>query len=356
VGIADEPTVDLSRPEQAEETPLAYQAAGVDRNRVAGTKEQIFQLARTTFTGGVIGDIGAFGSLFKVQGYLDPILVSHTDGVGTKLRVAALLDSFDTVGEDLVHHCVNDILTCGAHPLFFLDYIASGKLAPDRISSIVEGMVRACLRINCALIGGETAEMPGVYMGGDIELVGFVVGAVEQDKVLTGGDVALGDVLLGIPSSGLHTNGYSLVRQIFSIDEKPNTLKEFYPDLEMTLGEALLIPHRCYYPLLNPVLGSIKAMAHITGGGLIENIPRVLPPGLGASIKTQSWENPPLFRIIQDKGKVSTYEMHRVFNMGVGMVLMVANENVALVQSKIPESWILGEVVAVTNGCRVSLN
>ncbi|GBD11758.1 Phosphoribosylformylglycinamidine cyclo-ligase [bacterium HR23] len=325
--------------------PSTYKSAGVDRDRASLAKERIRLLARTTFTPGVLGDIGFFGGFFQVQGFRDPVLVAHTDGVGTKLKIAALLGRYEGVGQDVVNHCVNDIFTCGARPLFFLDYMAFGRLVPERVEAIVRGMAQACRSVGCALIGGETAEMPGVYQGDDFDLVGFIVGAVERDALLTGQGIRKGDVLLGVPSSGLHTNGYSLVRSVFRIDAQPSVLERYIPALGTTLGEALLIPHRPYYPLLVPLLPYAKGMAHITGGGLIENVPRILPPGLGARFRLGAWEVPPLFRLIQQAGQVEEGEMFRVFNMGVGMVVAVAPEAVAAACRAVPEAVTIGEVV-----------
>jgi phosphoribosylformylglycinamidine cyclo-ligase len=322
----------------------AYRAAGVHRNTAAEAKKLIGQHARSTFTSGVLGDIGGFGSLFQVQGFKDPVLVSHTDGVGTKLLVGALMGQFDTLGEDLVHHCVNDILTTGARPLFFLDYIGMGSLVPERVEALVKGMARACRRIDCALIGGETAEMPGLYHGDDLDVVGFVVGAVERSEVLDGHTVQEGDVLIGLPSSGLHTNGFSLVRQIFGIDDNPDVLFQEFPELGTTLGEALLAPHRCYYPSLGPLRRYIKAMAHITGGGFPDNVPRVFPDKFRARINLGSWKPPGLFRLIQDRGQVDQDEMYRVFNMGMGMVLMAGVEEATSIQAALPDARIIGQI------------
>ena len=331
----------------------AYRAAGVDRDAAAQVKELISQQVRATFTPGVLGDIGGFGSLFQVRGFTDPVLVSHTDGVGTKLRIGALMGRFDTLGEDVVHHCVNDILTTGARPLFFLDYIAMGKLVPQRLEALVRGMAQACRSLDCALIGGETAEMPGVYQGEDLDLVGFVVGAVERGDLIDGTDIQAGDLLLGLPSSGLHTNGFSLVRRIFDIDAEPDALSREVPELGTTLGEALLVPHRCYYPALAPVLKHIKGMAHITGGGFIDNVPRVVPGDLAARFNPGAWEVPAIFQLIQEKGAVSEQEMYRVFNMGIGMVLVAGAEGADSIAAAVPEARVIGEVEERGPGERV---
>jgi len=247
------------------------------------------------------------------------------------------------VGIDLVNHCVNDILTCGAEPLFFLDYIAMGRLVPETAESIVQGMALACQAVNCALIGGETAEMPGLYAGNDYDLVGFIVGVVEKTERIDGRMIEAGDAILGMSSSGLHTNGYSLVRQIFGVE--PSVLNAFYPELGRTLGEELLEPHRCYYPRLKPALRLVKGLAHITGGGLPGNVPRVLPPGLAARFNKDSWPVPPIFSLIQRQGDVPTSEMRRVFNMGIGMVVFCSPRDVDEISKLIPEARLIGQVV-----------
>ncbi|MBI2935921.1 MAG: phosphoribosylformylglycinamidine cyclo-ligase [Chloroflexi bacterium] len=333
-----------------------YREAGVDRDVAAQAKERIARHARTTFTPEVVGDIGFFGSSFNLRGYRDPVLVSHCDGVGTKLKIAALMGRYDTVGQDLVHHCVNDIFTCGATPLFFLDYMAMGSLEPDKAEALIQGMAAACRALECALIGGETAEMPGVYHGDDFDLVGFIVGAVERDRVIDGSRIQPGDVILGLPSSGLHTNGYSLVRRVFKIDENPAILKERFPTIGRTLGEELLAPHRCYQPVLAPALRHIKGMAHITGGGLVENVPRVLPKRFAARFAAKSWSTPPIFRLIQERGGIEDREMYRVFNMGIGMVAVVAKDEVAVVQALVPEALVVGEVALQRGEQRVIID
>ena len=330
-----------------------YKGAGVDRDAAGSAKDRIFKLARSTFTPGVLGDIGAFGALYQVAGYKDPVLVAHTDGVGTKLRVASLMGRYDTVGIDIVNHTTNDILTCGAKPLFFLDYMGMGTLSTEKVESLVSGMANACKALGCALIGGETAEMPGMYVGEDVELVGFVVGAVERDAVIDGSGIVAGDVLLGLPSDGLHTNGYSLVRRIFGIDDDPSVLDDYTSELGVTLGDALLVPHMSYVARLTPVLDRIKGMAHITGGGFTDNVPRMLPEGLTARLDSSAWEVPPLFRLIQQQGKVGADEMNRVFNMGIGMVVAVSLGDVASVRAEVPEAIVMGEVAAAGDGPQV---
>ncbi len=292
---------------------------------------------------------GFFGGLFEFQGYKQPVLVSSVDGVGTKLKIASALDKHDTIGIDLVNHCVNDILTCGAEPLFFLDYIAMGKLVPEQVEAIAQGLAQACREVGCALIGGETAEMPGLYAGEDYDLVGFIIGVVEKEKIIMGKTIVAGDTIIGLPSSGLHTNGYSLVRKIFGVDQ----LEKDFPELRRTLGEELLEPHRCYYNQLKPLLSLVKGMAHITGGGLIDNVPRVLPQGLAARFHSQAWTIPPIFQIIQQRGNVDWQEMYRVFNMGIGMVLICSPDNVDRLTGELSEAKVIGEVVKQKGKARV---
>lgn len=330
-------------------TRETYANSGVHLDSSSQIKDWIKEHVRSTFGPQVIGNVGFFGALYRLQDFREPVIVSSTDGVGTKVKLAALLGRYDTVGQDLVNHCINDVFTCGARPLFFLDYIAMGEIAPECIKDLVRGMTTACRAAGCALIGGETAEMPGMYTGNDFDMAGFLVGAVEQDEVLDNDSIQEGDVLLGLASSGPHTNGYSLIRQVFDLDRNPAPLQERYSSIDCTLGEALMEPHRPYYPLLEPVLPLIKGMAHITGGGLLENLPRVLPKGLTAYIDRDSWQVPPVFSIIQHQGTIDDEEMFRVFNMGVGMVLVCSKEYVGPVTSEIPEAWVAGRVVR-TNG------
>ena len=297
---------------------------------------------------------GFFGGLFELKGYKQPVLVSSVDGVGTKLKVAAALAKHDTIGIDLVNHCVNDILTCGAEPLFFLDYIAMGKLKPEQIAAIAQGLSQACHEVGCALIGGETAEMPGLYANKDYDLVGFIVGAVEKAKMITGKTIAAGDLIIGLPSSGLHTNGYSLVRKIFGTT--PSALGAYYPELGQTLGEELLKPHRCYYNELKPLLPLIKGMAHITGGGLTGNVPRILPQGVAAKIGGKSWTVLPIFQLIKERGNVAQNEMYCVFNMGIGMVLICSPDNADRLSQALPEAKVIGEVVKQTGKAKVIID
>ncbi len=295
--------------------------------------------------------MGFFGGLFELKGYKQPVLVSSVDGVGTKLKIASILGKYDTVGIDIVNHCVNDILTSGAEPLFFLDYIAMGKLLPEKVESIIQGLARACREVGCALIGGETAEMPGLYHGKDYDLAGFIIGVVEKDSITMGKTIAAGDAIIGLPSSGLHTNGYSLARRVFG--ETKSALGVYYPELGRTLGEALLEPHRCYYHEVKPVLPLLKGIAHITGGGLIGNVPRVLPDGVTASFESRAWTIPPIFELIQQKGNVDRNEMYHVFNMGIGMVLICSPENSSHITKALPEAKVIGEVVKQGKKARV---
>ena len=281
--------------------------------------------------------------MFEFKGYDKPVLVSSTDSVGTKIKIAVALSKYDSVGIDIVNHCVNDIFTCGAKPLFFLDYIGIGKLIPERVEAIVGGVAKACREVGCALIGGETAEMPDIYTGDDFDLAGFVVGVVEKDKAIAGKTVAAGDAVLGLPSNGLHTNGYTLARKIFGDSRK--ALSKRYDELGKTVGEALLEPHTGYYNQLKPLLPSIKGMAHITGGGLVDNVPRILPEGLAAKFDSRSWSIPPIFELIQQKGKVARDEMYHVFNMGVGMVVVCSDDNVSRFTKALPDVKVIGEVI-----------
>jgi phosphoribosylformylglycinamidine cyclo-ligase len=284
-------------------------------------------------------------------GYRKPVLVSSCDGVGTKLKIASAIGKHDTVGIDIVNHSVNDILTCGATPLFFLDYIAMGKLDPILIADVVKGLSTACQEVGCALIGGETAEMPGLYHGNDYDLAGFIVGIVEKDAILSGRSIKPGDVILGLPSTGLHTNGYSLARKV--LGETPSAMAMRYPSLATSVGEALLAPHRSYLKTLSPVLGEIKGLAHITGGGFIENIPRTLPPGTAVRINKGSWPVLPIFELIQELGNIADAEMYRVFNMGIGMTVFADPAKVTGLIEAMSEARIIGEVIADMGGGRV---
>jgi len=328
-----------------------YASAGVDIDAALKLKKVIARMAQPTFGPEVMRGIGFFGGLYEFKGYHQPILVSHVDGVGTKMKIAIALNKHDTIGMDIVNHCVNDIFTGGATPLFFLDYIAMGKLNPGRVEAIAGGLVKACQEVGCALIGGETAEMPGIYAEDDYDLVGFIIGVVEKKEIRLGDNIASGDVIIGLPSSGLHTNGYSLVRKVFGVS--PGAMNTFYPELGRSLGEALLEPHRCYYRQLQPLLPAIKGLAHITGGSFYKNIPRVLPEGCAAQVNRRSWTVPPLFRIIQKAGNVDENEMYHVFNMGLGMAVICAAAQAEKILQTIPEAKVVGQVIRQTSEARV---
>jgi len=320
----------------------SYAKAGVDIDAKNVSNRLIGKLVGATHRPEVLSDVGSFGGMFEFKGYRQPVLVSSTDSVGTKVKIAVALDSYDSVGIDIVNHCVNDIFTCGASPLFFLDYIGTGRLIPERVAAIVGGLVKACGEVDCALIGGETAEMSDIYDGDDFDLAGFIVGVVEKDKIITGKKITAGDVILGLPSNGLHTNGYTLARKVFG--DSRAALQKKYPELGRTIGEALLEPHTCYYNQLKPLLLLIKGMAHITGGGLIDNVPRVLPEGLAAKFDSQAWSVPPIFPLIQQRGNVDRDEMYHVFNMGIGMVIICSSDKVSHFTKALPEAKVIGEV------------
>ena len=336
---------------EAEPIKETYAKAGVDIDVADRIKKRIAEYARSTLRPEVLSGVSFFGGLFEFKGYKEPVLVSSVDGVGTKLKIASALAKHDTIGIDIVNHCVNDILTCGAEPLFFLDYIAMGKLVPEKVGAIIEGLANACREVGCALIGGETAEMPGLYRGKDYDLVGFIIGVVEKEQIIIGKTIAVGDAIIGLPSSGLHTNGYSLVRQIFG--ETRAALDAYYPELGRTLGEELLEPHRCYYRQLKPLLPYMKGIAHITGGGLIGNVPRILPEGMTAQFHRGTWMIPPIFQLIQQRGKVDQDEMYRVFNMGIGMALICSPDNADQLTKALPEARIVGEVIEQKGETRV---
>ena len=302
-----------------------YRDAGVDIDAANEAKQRIKRLARETFTPGVMTEIGSFGGMFRADfaGMREPVLVSSADGVGTKLRVAFMTGIHNTVGYDLVCHCVNDILVQGARPLFFLDYIAAGRLVPETVASVVEGLARGCKEAGCALIGGETAEMPGFYAGGEYDVAGFIVGAVDRPKIIDGSQIRPGDLLLGLPSVGLHTNGYSLARKLL-FEVAGYTPDSHVGELGCTAGAELLKPHRSYLGALDGILdgGMIKGLAHITGGGLLENLPRILPPGMAVEIDAGSWPVLDVFKLLRGIGGVPEPEMYRTFNMGIGMVII----------------------------------
>jgi len=326
---------------------MKYRDAGVDIAAGEEAVERIKGMVRSTFTPGVLTDIGKFGGFFQLDlsAYREPVFVSSMDGVGTKLKVAFLAGKHDTVGEDLVNHCVNDILVGGAKPLFFLDYIGTGKLRPEVIEEILAGMVQGCRATGCALVGGEMAEMPGFYQTGEYDVAGCIVGIVEKDRIIDGRTIRKGDILIGLPSNGLHTNGYSLARKVLFEKEKL-TVDTVVKELGRTLGEELLRVHRCYFSLVYPLLDrfEIKGMSHITGGGLVGNTKRVLPEGLRLDVDWDSWTVPPIFKFIQENGNVPLEDMRRTFNLGIGFVLIVEEKDAESVMGALDES---GEKVVV---------
>ena len=310
----------------SEKTKLTYADAGVDIEEGAAAVEKMKAYVQETFTKGVLGGLGGFGGLFELdlEGYKKPVLVSGTDGVGTKLKIAFLTDVHDSTGIDLVAMCVNDILVQGAKPLFFLDYIATGRISSDKVADIVKGIAEGCKQSGASLIGGETAEMPGFYSDDEYDIAGFTVGIVEKEKIIDGSKIKEGDVLIGLPSTGIHSNGYSLVRKLF-FDVLNMNVSDHVEELGMTLGEALIMPTKIYVKEILEILAnhSVNGMVHVTGGGFTENIPRVLPEGLGADIAMGSWEMNPLFPLIQKKGNIDESEMFKTFNMGIGFILAV---------------------------------
>jgi|Deesub1362B_J571_1020462.scaffolds.fasta_scaffold01120_12 phosphoribosylformylglycinamidine cyclo-ligase len=331
---------------------FTYKDAGVDIEAGERAVQRIKKLVETTFTRNVLQHIGHFGAFFELPAvsYRQPVLVSSIDGVGTKLKVAVMMNRHDTVGEDLVNHCVNDILTSGAKPLFFLDYLALGKVRPEVVEEIVRGMVRGCHQAGCALIGGETAEMTDLYQPGEYDLAGAIVGIVEKEQIVNGSSIQPGDVLVGLPSSGLHTNGYTLARKVF-FERHSFAVDSEFPELERPLGEELLRIHRNYFPLVFPLLSEfeIKGMAHVTGGGIWGNLRRILPTGLTAQIDWNAWERPPIFQLIQNLGKVPEADMRRTFNLGIGYILVVPKTQQTGVVSRLKEKGeepvVIGEIV-----------
>ena len=321
--------------------PTTYKDAGVDIDAANRATEKIKELACTTFNSRTLSEIGSFGGMFDgaFPQMRAPVLVASADGVGTKLKIAFATNIHNTVGRDLVNHCTNDILVQGARPLFFLDYIATGKLAPETVAGIVEGITNGCRENGCVLLGGETAEMPGFYADGEYDIAGFIVGIVDREKIIDGRSIAAGDVLLALPSVGLHTNGYSLARKLF-FEVAECGADDYLSALNETVGEALLRPHRSYLRALEGLLdgGAIKGLAHITGGGLTENIPRILPEGTGVEIHRGSWPVLPIFKVMQEIGSVPEPEMYRAFNMGVGMVIVCAASDVAAIKAQIESS------------------
>ena len=322
-------------------TGLTYSGAGVDIDAANRAKLRIKELARSTFNRSVLTEIGSFAGVFRpeLKGIEQPVLLASADGVGTKLKIAFMTGIHDTVGIDIVSHCTDDILVLGALPLFFLDYIATGRLEPEVVEQIVKGLAQGCRQSECVLLGGETAEMPDFYQPGEYDLAGFIVGIADQGRLYTPDRVARGDLLLGLPSSGLHTNGYSLVRRLFFQQEKL-TVSTHIEEFGRTVGEELLQPHRNYLPLVKPLMQEdlLSAVAHITGGGITENLDRVLPPGLDAVIRLRSWDVLPIFEFIQERGAVEEREMLRTFNMGIGMILVVPPERADAVRTRLAEA------------------
>ena len=333
------------------DTGLTYKSSGVDIDAQDRGLEGVKKLAKSTFTRGVLSDIGLFGGLFALDPSdpSGPVLVASADGVGTKLKVAEMAGRFDTVGRDLVNHCVNDILVQGAEPLFFLDYFAAGRLDPGRLVEVVSGLAEGCRENGCALLGGETAEMPGLYQGADFDLAGFIVGRVLKDHLYPR-EIAPGQVLVGLPSNGLHTNGYSLARKLL-FEVKGFRADTRLEDLGTTVGEALLAVHRSYLPVLRPLLkpaSGLRGMAHITGGGIPDNLPRILPQGVEALVRPAGWTEPPIFGYIRREGRVPEEDMRRTFNLGVGMLLVVEREQadalLAGLRARGEEPFLAGEL------------
>jgi phosphoribosylformylglycinamidine cyclo-ligase len=342
----------------SDEQPLDYATAGVDIGRSDSVKQRIRAVVESTFTAGARGAFGGFGGMFRIPAdFQRPVLVSSADGVGTKLRVAIEAGRHHTVGHDLVNHCVNDILVQGAVPLFFLDYFAAGRLEPEVVEAVVTGVAAGCRENGCSLVGGETAEMPGIYTPPDYDLAGFIVGCVEEDAILGADRVEKGDVILGLASSGLHTNGYSLARRIVA-ERMGLGVGDPFPGESATVADVLLRIHRSYLPLIRPTLGKIHGMAHITGGGLPGNVNRVLPDTLDAEIDGTSWPVPNLFAQLERAGQVSRDEMFRTFNMGVGMVVITDEAGAAAVEASASsanvDAWRLGRTVRGTGRVRIT--
>jgi len=320
--------------------PISYADAGVDIDAATRATDRIKQLAKQTFNARTLSEIGSFGGMFDgaFPNLRQPVLVASADGVGTKLKIAFVVGIHNTIGRDLVNHCVNDILVQGARPLFFLDYIATGKLLPDVVASIVEGIAQGCRENGCVLLGGETAEMPDFYAAGEYDVAGFIVGVVDKEKIIDGKQIATGDILLALPSVGLHTNGYSLARKLF-FDVAGYDVNTRVDELGTTVGDALLQPHVSYLKPLDGLLasGMIKGLAHITGGGLTDNIPRILPERTAVEIKKASWPILPVFQLMQQIGNVDEAEMYRTFNMGVGMVIVTSQSDADAVKSHLKQ-------------------
>jgi len=330
---------------------ITYRDAGVDIDAMNETVGRIKDAVRSTYNANVLTDVGSFGGMFRLgdQGMRDPVLVSSIDSVGTKVKIATMMGRHESVGKDLVNHCVNDILVQGARPIFFLDYFATSKLEPRVAAEAVNGMSEACREAGCVLIGGEIAEMPGVYLDGEYDIAGCVVGIVDREKIIDGSKVMAGDVVVGLASSGLHTNGFSLARKVL-LEMAGYSVQQYVPELGRVLGDALLEPHRCYVRPVLEVLSKydVHAIAHITGGGFYDNIPRVLPPDCQVTLERRNWTAPPIFSLIQEKGNVEDVEMYRTFNMGIGLVLIVPREEAAQVACRLNElgehAWLVGEV------------
>jgi phosphoribosylformylglycinamidine cyclo-ligase len=330
-----------------------YRDAGVDIDAANQAKARIKQLAGATFNDRVLSDIGSFGGMFNADfaGMNNPVLVASCDGVGTKLKIAFATGIHRTIGYDLVSHCVDDILVQGARPLFFLDYIATGKLKPETVAEIVDGLARGCIEARCALLGGETAEMPGFYAEGEYDLAGFIVGIVSRDRVIDGSQIQPGDVVIGLPSVGLHTNGYSLARKLL-LEVAGHGVDTYLAQLGCTIGEELLKPHRSYLPALQTLIdrpGVIKGLAHITGGGLVENIPRILPTNVDVVLENGSWPVLPVFDLLEQIGRIPKDDLLRTFNLGIGMVVIVGSQNQELVTRELDQAgeahYLIGKVV-----------
>jgi phosphoribosylformylglycinamidine cyclo-ligase len=336
--------------------PITYSDAGVDIDAATRATDRIKELARRTFNQRTLSEIGSFGGMFDgaFPNLAQPVLVASADGVGTKLKIAFITGVHNTVGRDLVNHCVNDILVQGARPLFFLDYIATGKLLPEVVAGIVEGVANGCRENGCVLLGGETAEMPDFYASGEYDVAGFIVGVADREKIIDGKAIVSGDVLLALPSVGLHTNGYSLARKLF-FEVAGHKADTHLNELGMTVGEALLQPHLSYLKPLDGLLdsGTIKGLAHITGGGMTDNVPRILPQGAAVEIAEGSWPILPIFKLMQKIGNVSEAEMYRTFNMGVGMVIVISAPDLQTVESHLQQQGMAAyRIGRVINGQR----
>lgn len=342
--------------------PIDYKASGVDVDAANKEVDLLKDIVKKTYSKGVLSELGGFSGIFEldINEYKNPVLVSGTDGVGTKLKLAFMMDKHDTVGIDCVAMCANDILCQGAKPLFFLDYIATGKLIPEKMAQIVSGVAKGCLESECALIGGETAEMPGFYSNGEYDIAGFCVGVVDKQKIITGENIKPGDIILGLPSSGVHSNGFSLIRKLFFKDNKYK-VDDYIEEFGKTLGEELLTPTRIYVKEVLDLLKNyeIKAMSHITGGGFYENIPRMLNDGLRAVINMSEFSTPAVFQYIQKLGEIEIKEMYRTFNMGIGLVMVldqeIANNIISQYESRSEKIYIVGEIIEGERGIDLCL-